>query len=441
MFASQALGRVFSDRGILGAMLEVEAALAEAEAECGVIPREAAAAIRDACDPGLYDIEAIGRGAALGGNLAIPLVKALTAKVEADHRGYVHWGATSQDVIDTGFMLLARTALAEIGAQTRSAMKAAAALARRHRDAIMPGRTWMQHALPIPFGYKVAVWLSGLAAAHAAVRRVRREALAIQFGGAAGTLAALRSDGLQVRAALARRLSLPEPAVTWHAERSRIFEIAAALGLLSGACAKIALDIQLLMQTEIGEALEPSAPGKGGSSTMPHKRNPVGSAAVRANHRRITGLVATIVSALEQEQERAPGAWPAEWETMRDLFLLAGGSVERTAAMLAGLEVEEGRMRENLDLTLGLPLAESLMMALARDIGRMEAHHRVEAASRTAATKRRPLAEIARSDPQISDVLGEDEIDAALDPSNYLGSAAAMIERALTEAERELEAD
>ncbi|MGQ7793491.1 3-carboxy-cis,cis-muconate cycloisomerase [Faunimonas sp. B44] len=441
MFASGAMARAFSDRAVLGAMLEFEAALAAAEAECGVIPADAVQPICEKCDPKLFSADEIGRQAALAGNLAIPLVKALTSAVDPKARGYVHWGATSQDVIDTGFMLLARGGLDRLAADLRRGMRACIALAAAQGDAIMPGRTWLQHALPIPFAHKASVWLSGLAAAHRAIRRARSEALAVQFGGAAGTLAALGGDGLRVRAALAARLGLPEPAITWHAERSRIVTIASALGIASGAAAKIATDVQLLMQTEVGEAFEASAPGKGGSSTMPHKRNPVSSAAVRANHRRVTGLMAIIHGAMEHEHERSPGAWPAEWETMRDLFLLSGGSAERIADLIEGLELDPERMRANLGLTLGLPLAESLMMALAPKIGRMEAHHRVEAASKAAARDKRALAAVAKDDPAITDVLGPEAIDRALDPARYLGAAADMVRMAVDEAKREMEAE
>jgi 3-carboxy-cis,cis-muconate cycloisomerase len=303
----------------------------------------------------------------------------------------------------------------------------------------MPGRTLMQQALPITFAFKAAVWLSGLTGAAERLSRVEVEALALQFGGAAGTLAALGADGAKVKSALAKRLGLKEAPISWHTERGRLFDVATALAALSGASAKVAGDVLLLMQTEVGEAFEPAAAGKGGSSTLPHKRNPVGAAAIRANHRRISGMMATITLGLEQEHERAAGAWAAEWETLRELSMLAAGSVERLAEMLAGLEVDAERMRANLDATLGLPLAESLMMALAPKIGRMEAHHRVEAASKLALASNRPLAEVAKSEPAIAGNLSAQEIDHALNPRNYLGSAEAMIDAALAAAQNAVE--
>lgn len=439
IFASAAVAGMFSDRAIVQAMLDFEAALAEAEAEVGVIPATSVAPIKSACDAGLFDIAAIGQAAAPAGNIAIPLVKTLTATVNEKARGHVHWGATSQDVIDTAFVLCAKPALAHMRGEAVSAMKALVALIGAHRGTIMPGRTLLQQALPVTLAYKAAVWLSALTGAAERLRRVQAGALALQFGGAAGTLAALGADGAKVKTALAKRLGLSEMPIAWHTDRGRVFDIAAALAGLSGACAKIAGDVALLMQSEVGEAFEPAALGKGGSSTLPHKRNPVGAAAIRANHRRISGAMATVTMALEQEHERAAGAWAAEWETMRELFTLAAGSIERLVELLAGLEVDAARMRANLDATLGLPLAESLMMALAPKIGRMEAHHRVEAASKLALASSRPLAEVAKAEPAIAGNISAQEIDSALDPRNYLGSAEAMIDAALAAANKEME--
>jgi 3-carboxy-cis,cis-muconate cycloisomerase len=261
----------------------------------------------------------------------------------------------------------------------------------------------------------------------------------VQFGGAVGTLAALGSDGIKVRRLLAERLKLAEPGISWHSERSRIFALGVALAGLAGACSKIGTDVALLTQPEVGEASEPPAAGKGGSSAMPHKRNPVGAAAIRANHRRIAGLIATLAMSLEAEHERAPGGWAAEWETLRDLLILAGGSVERTREMLAGLQVDPALMRSNLDAALGLPMTESLMMALAKKIGRAEAHRRVEAASKLALSHRQPLREIAKAEPAIAGNITAEEIDRALDPGRYLGSSEFMVGAALQDAQREME--
>ena len=441
IFTSALVAEIFSDRAMLQAMLDFEAALAWAEGEAGLIPAEAVGPIEAACKAELYDLAEIGKAAALAGNVAIPLVKALTARVRESARGCVHWGATSQDVIDTATMLMARNALRHMRGELSGAMGALAKLIGEHRDTLMPGRTLMQQALPISFGFKAAGWLSGLTGAAEQLKEIEANGLAMQFGGAVGTLAALGGKGLPVRKALAARLKLREPSIAWHAERGRIFAVGAALAGLSGACSKIATDVMLLMQSEIGEAFEPVASGKGGSSTMPNKRNPVAASAIRANHRRIAGQLTTLAMSLEAEHERAPGGWAAEWETLRELFVLSGGNIERLREMVEGLEVDPGRMRGNLDAALGLPLAESLMMALAPKIGRSEAHHRVEAASKLALASKRPLGEVAKAEPAIAGNLSVEEIDRALDPGRYLGSAEAMIEAALADARRAIEAD
>jgi 3-carboxy-cis,cis-muconate cycloisomerase len=439
VFASASVASIFSDHSLIQAMLDFEAALARAEATLGIIPSESAEAIAEACDFSLYDLGEIGRAASLAGNPAIPLVKALTARVPEASRGFVHWGATSQDVIDTAFMLAARRALAVLRVDIRSAMRAAAELVETHRGTLMPGRTLMQQAVPITFGFKAAVWLSGLTAAAARLRNAELTAPALQFGGASGTLAALGENGTAVRHALAVALGLNEAPMTWHAERSRVFDLAAALANLSGTCSKIATDILLLSQTEVGEAFEPAAEGKGGSSTMPHKRNPVGTIAIRANHRRIAGLLATLAMSLEGEHERAAGGWAAEWETLRELFGLAAGSLERLRDTLSGLVVDPGRMRANLGATLGLAMAESLMMALATSIGREQAHRLVESASRRAVSDGCSLFEAASRDPAIVSLLRPDKIAQALDPDRYLGSAMTMIGATLDAAGAEME--
>ncbi|HSG93918.1 MAG TPA: adenylosuccinate lyase family protein, partial [Afifellaceae bacterium] len=358
--------------------------LARAQARTGIIPADAAESIHESCKASLYDPDAIGREARAGGNPAIPLVKALTAHVAEGARGWVHWGATSQDVIDTALMMQARSGLTLILADVTAAIRAGIALAETHKNAVMAGRTFMQLAVPITFAFKAASWTAGLVGVRVGLNRNLEDNIALQYGGAVGTLSALGPDGMAVRAALAAELNLPEPHMSWHAERSRFAEIATALGVASAVFSKIATDIMLMMQPEVAEAFEPAAAGRGGSSTMPHKRNPVGAAAIRANHRRIAGLVTTMLLAAEAEHERAPGGWGAEWQTIADLFTLAGGSAGHLAEMLVGLELDPARMRANLDKARGLPLAESLMMALAPKTGRMEAHHIAEAAVKKA---------------------------------------------------------
>ncbi len=439
IFVSPAMQIAFSDEAFLQAMLDFEAALATAEAECGIIPENYVDLICEACFATHYNIDEISHHSALAGNPAIPLVKALTNKVGGDAARYVHWGATSQDVIDTALMIMARNGLMLLSENLAQAISATIALAEAHRATIMPGRTLLQHALPITFGAKAAGWLMALITARRTVRRLTNEATALQFAGAAGTLAALGSDGAKVRAVLARILNLPDPGGPWHSERSRFAEIATGLGLVSGSLSKIATDIMLMMQSEIGEAFEPAAPGRGGSSTMPHKRNPVASAAIRANHRRIAGLVATMLMTMESEHERAPGAWAAEWDTLRQIFRLAGGSAASASQTLGGLEINPQAMADNLARTGGLVMAESLMMALAAHVGKSDAHHIVETASRTAIAENRHLAEVASQDSAITVHLSPAQIDTALNPDGYLGTTDQTIDHALAKAQAEQE--
>ena len=420
-----------SDVAWVAAMLEVEAALARAEARVGVIPASAADAIAACCQVDRLDVARIGRDAIAAGNPVIPLVKALTALVPGDAAAYVHWGATSQDILDTAMMLIAARGLDLIKRDLGEAARAAAALAERHRTTILPARTLLQQALPTTFGLKAAGWLVALLETQMRLRTVRRDRLAVQLGGAAGTLAALGNQGLDVTRALSDALRLAEPLVPWHTARGRIVELGAALGLAAGTAGKIARDIVLLAQTEVAEVAEPSAPGRGGSSTLPHKRNPVGAVTILACMRSINAQIAVLFGAMDAEHERAAGAWQAEWPAISEALRLAGGAVARVADVLSGLEISVERMRANVEATKGLILAEHVMMLLAERVGRLEAHQRVEAAAAVAATTGRSFHDVLMSDPTIVQHLTAAEIGAALDPASYLGSAAAFVDRAL----------
>ncbi len=374
LFADAAIAEILSDRRWLAAMLAFEAALARAEARAGVIPHAAAEAIAACCDAELYDISEIGRRTTLAGNPAIPLVAMLTAKVrERDPAAaeFVHFGATSQDVIDTGLGAIVSEAFELILVRLGSCADALAGLAEKHRRTPMAGRTLLQHALPVSFGLKCANWLDPLLECMDRIALDARPAL--QFGGAAGTLAALGADALPVEEALRAGASGPgytSGGVPWHTARLQPQSIAARLGLLCAALGKIARDVALLMQTEVAEVFEPSAPGKGGSSTLPHKRNPVQSVAIIAIAARTPGLVATMLSAGLQEHERGVGGWHAEWDVMREMLTLAGTASLHMQNLLEGLEVDAGRMRANLELTNGLVMAERVTFALAPTLGK-----------------------------------------------------------------------
>ncbi|HEX7954357.1 MAG TPA: 3-carboxy-cis,cis-muconate cycloisomerase, partial [Burkholderiales bacterium] len=330
LLRTDAMREAFSDRAHLQGMLDFEAALARVEARLGVIPKAAAPAIAAQCRAALFDIQALAQAAAPAGNTAIALVKALTARVAKSNlraAGYVHWGATSQDALDTGLMLQLRQALALVDADLKRLADALARLAKKYRRTPMAGRTWMQQALPVTFGLKAAGALDAVQRHRAQLRDLRDRALTVQFGGAAGTLASLGKRGPEVARALAAELKLRDPDLPWHAHRDRVAQVATTLGLLVGTLGKIARDVALMAQTEVGEAFEAHAPGRGASSTMPHKRNPVGCAVVLAAATRVPGLVSVMLAAMVQEHERGLGGWQAEWETLPEICMLTAGAL------------------------------------------------------------------------------------------------------------------
>jgi 3-carboxy-cis,cis-muconate cycloisomerase len=431
LFETPAMADNFSAEAHLAAMLAFEAALARAEARAGLIPAEAAEAIGAACRVELFDIAALYQDAVAAGTLAIPLVKALTAKVGREHGRYVHFGATSQDAIDSALMLQMGRGLDLLLDGLLAIGEATAALAEAHRRTPMIGRTLLQQALPITFGLKAARWLALVSRQLRRLVRLRSEGLVVQFGGAVGTLAALGEAGLPVTELLAEELGLAVPDLPWHTERDRIADVVTALGVVAGAMAKIASDVVLLAQTEVGELAEATAPGKGGSSAMPHKRNPVDATFAIASARLAIGNIPALLGAMEQAHERDPGGWQLEWSLVPAVFGQTAGAVERVRRVIEGLTVDAGRMLANLDLTGGLMMAESLTMALAATIGRLEAFQLVEAATKRAREGNQSLRDAALGDEQIRARLSPEEIDRALDPLAYLGSTDQLIDRAL----------
>jgi 3-carboxy-cis,cis-muconate cycloisomerase len=434
MLSSAAMRGVCDDAACLQHMLDFEAALARAEAATGVVPAGAAEAIAKACKAELFDIAGLAEAATRSGNLAIPLVKALTAKVagaDADAARYVHWGATSQDVIDTAAMLTLRAAIDALLADIDRAMAGFAKLARQHRDTPVVARTWLQHALPMPFGLKLAEYAAALHRSRARLRRLRHEGLALQFGGAAGTLAALGDKGMLIAEKLAQELKLPLPEAPWHAHRDRIAEAASVFAILAGTCGKIGRDMQLMMQTDVAEAFEPSGEGRGGSSTMPHKRNPVAAATAVAAATMAPNLAATIFAAQVGEHERSAGPWHAEWPVMPMLQLVTSGALASIVDIAEGMEVDVARMRVNLDATGGLIMAEAVTFALAEKIGKSEAHHLVEAATKKAVASQKGLREVIAKDPKISVHLSADRLAKLFEPMGYQGASQALIDRLL----------
>ncbi len=434
MLSSAAMRGICDDAAFLQNMLDFEAALARAEAAVEVIPLLAAAPIARACRAESYDHAALAEAATRSGNLAIPLVKALTATVarsDADAARYVHWGATSQDVIDTATMLMLRAAIDALLADIARAVAGFAELARQHRNTAVVARTWLQHALPMPFGLKLAEYAAALSRSRRRLKRLRAETLALQFGGAAGTLAALGDKGLAVADELSRELALPLPDAPWHTHRDRIAEAASVLAILAGTCGKIARDVSLMMQTDVGEAFEPAGAGRGGSSTMPHKRNPVAAASALGAATMAPNLAATIFAAQVQDHERSAGPWHAEWPTLPALLLVTSGALAAVVDLAEGLEVDAARMRANLDATGGLIMAEAVSMALAEKIGKSDAHHLVEAASKKAVAGKKHLREVLAADGKVAAHLDAAALAKLFEPMAYQGASQALIDRLL----------
>ena len=432
LLSSAAVRAILDDRARLQRMLDFEVALARAQAAIGVVPAHAADAIAQAARAEDYDPAALGEAAVAAGNIAIPLIDALTAEVariDTTAAGYVHWGATSQDVIDSALVLELRAVIDALIADLDRAIDGFTSLAGRHRRTAMVARTWMQHALPMPFGLKLAGYAAALARSRERLHRLRREALVLQFGGAAGTLAALDDRGLEVAERLSALLDLPLPEAPWHSHRDRLAEVASTLAILTGTCGKIARDVSLLMQTDVAEAFEPAAPGRGGSSTMPHKRNPTAAAAALAAATIAPNLVATILAAQVQEHERALGGWQAEWPTFPALSLVTSGALAAIVDIALGLEVDSERMRVNLAQTRGLVMAEAVSFALAAKLGKQEAHRIVEEASRKAAAAKRDLAEVVGEDDRVTQHLSAGELAKLFEPMSYHGVAQIFIDR------------
>lgn len=442
IYSDREIMAVFSGTETIRRMLEVEAALACAQARCAIIPASAARCIDDVCHvadiDSILDLAGIASASIAAGNIAIPFVRQLTAavhKVDPEAARYVHWGATSQDILDTALVLQIRQVTAQLDQDLLTAAKACACLTAAHRDTIMVGRTWLQHALPTTFGAKTAGWLEALERSREQLRHDGTRIAQLQFGGAAGTLASLGTAAPAVAREFARELGLALPAMPWHAHRDRLAHFSATLGILTGTLGKIARDISLMAQTEIGELAEPGGPGRGGSSTMPHKRNPVGCAAILAAAARVPPLVSTILSAMVQEHERALGGWQAEWDVLPQIAALTGGALRHLVGILDGLEVYPRRMAENLDATNGLILGEAYTLALGARIGRLQAHELVEEASREAVRRDCALSvcirEALAGNPATRDLLSDEEIEVLRNPAHYVGQAAAICDEVL----------
>jgi len=429
-FGSAGMREIFSDEGLIGRYVEVEVALAAAEARVGVIPKDAAAAIKKLARADAIDVAKLKAETDLVGYPIVGVVHQL-AKQCGDAGRYVHWGATTQDIMDTATVLQIRAALELVEADLAAMDAALAALAKKHRGTVMAGRTHLQHALPVTFGYKAAVWRGMIVRHRQRLEEIKPRVLVGQFAGAAGTLASLGDKGLAVHDALMEELGLGRPATPWHVARDGVVETVSLLALIAGTLAKIATDVMLMMQTEVGEAFEPFVKGRGSSSTMPQKRNPIACEFIVALGKVVRQQAGLMLDAMSADHERATGPWQLEWVAIPEAFIATGGALRQARFLVEGLIVDAGRMRRNLDLTGGLIVAEAVMMALARHTGRGEAHDIVYGACRAALDKGTTLLEELERDSDVTRHFDKKRLAELTDPVNYLGSAEAMVDRAL----------
>ncbi len=431
MFGTAEMRAVFSDEALVGRYLEVEAALARAQARCGVVPKEAATAIDAASRAIVIDFDKLRHETEIVGYPILPLVHQLAAAA-GDAGRYVHWGATTQDIMDTANVLQIRAALTIVARDLHDLRTILADLARKYRDTPMAGRTHLQQALPVTFGYKAAVWLSSIDRHIERVDQALPRILLGEFAGAAGTLASIGDGGLAMQKLFCDELGLHQPAITWHVARDGIAEAVTLLGLVTGTLGKIATDVMMMSASEFGEVSEPFVPGRGASSTMPQKRNPISSELMLAAAKAVRQHVAAMLDGMIHDFERATGPWHLEWVSLPESFLLTASSLANAKFMLAGLVVHDQRMRDNLDLTRGLIVAEAVMMAAAPKLGRQHAHDVVYDACRKAIEGGGTLADILAGVPEIVEALGGvAAIRHHCDPANYLGLCGPMVDRAL----------
>jgi 3-carboxy-cis,cis-muconate cycloisomerase len=434
-FGTPAMREVFSDLSLISRYAEVEVALAKAEARCGVIPQDAAEQIAARTDVTKLDFDLLRRETDIVGYPILPLVHQMVKQC-GDAGRYVHWGATTQDIMDTAVVLQLRAGLEIVEDDIAELRGILASLSRRYRDTPMAGRTHLQQALPVTFGYKTAIWLAMFDRHAERLAQFKPRVLVGQFAGAAGTLASLGDKGFEVQQALCEELRLGVPVSTWHIARDGLAEAVNFLALVTGSLGKIALDIMIMASTEFAELYEPFVKGRGASSTMPQKRNPISSELMLAASKAVRQHAGLMLDAMVQDFERATGPWHAEWMAIPESFVLTAGALHQAKFALAGLVVDETRMDENLSLSRGLIVAEAVMMGLAPQIGRQEAHDVVYDACRLANEKGLTLAEALLADPRIADRIDRATIERLTSPKNYLGLAPAMVDRVLGAATR-----
>ncbi len=431
IFTTEAMREIFSDENRVQKYLDFEAAVARAQGRLGIIPPEAAAEIERHCNAREIDFAKLETQTARIGYPVLPVVQQLVALCSGGLGEWCHWGATTQDVTDTATVLQIREALALIEADIEAIATSLAALARKYRDTPMAGRSNLQQAVPITFGYKMATLLAAFDRHRQRLRELRPRALVGEFGGAAGTLASLGGRGLETRAELMKELKLGQPTIAWHTQRDAIAEIGCFLGLVAGTCGKFALDVKLMMQTEVEELYEPFHEGRGSSSTMPQKRNPISSVYITAINSVVRQQVAALLDAMVEDHERATGPWEIEWIVLPEIFCLTAGALAQTLAVLTGLQVDEKKMQANLDLTNGLIASEAVMMGLGPHLGRQYAHDLVYDVCRQVAATGRPLLDLLAENDDVNKHFDRAALEKLCDPTNYLGEACAMVDRVL----------
>jgi 3-carboxy-cis,cis-muconate cycloisomerase len=431
IFTTQKMRDVFSDENRVQKYLDIEAALARAQSRLGIIPKKAAAEIVRHCDAKKIDMALLKTATEKIGYPVLPVVQQLVKLCKGGLGEWCHWGATTQDITDTATILQIREALDLIEDDIEAISDSLAKMAQKYRDTPMAGRSNMQQAVPITFGYKMATMLAAFERHKQRLREMRPRVLTGEFGGAAGTLSSLGKDGLKVHDALMKELKLNAAEISWHTVRDRIAEAGCFLGLVTGSCGKIAFDVKLLMQTEVEEVYEPFHEGRGSSSTMPQKRNPISSVYITAQTAMVRQLVAALLEAQIEDHERATGPWEIEWIALPEIFMLAAGALAQTRFLVGGLQVNAKKMRDNLDITNGLIMSEAVMMGLGPKMGRNKAHDHVYDICREVVKTGRPLADLLAEDKEIRKHLSRKEIDKLVDPANYLGVAGPMIDRVL----------
>ena len=431
MFGTEAMREIFDETTTLQRYLDVEAALARVQAKLGIIPNEAASEISSKCLVELMDQEAIAKETIIVGYPILALVRGIVSACDNNLGEYAHWGATTQDIMDSGLVLQIRDAINLLDFELEELCKTLARLTDEYRHATMAGRTHLQHALPVTFGLKSAVWLASLLRMRERLNQLRPRVLVGQFAGASGTLASLGERGMEVSDGLMDELGLGRALAPWHVSRDAVAETICFLALLNGALSKIATDVMLLMTTELQEAFEPFVKGRGASSTMPQKRNPISCEIIRGSARLVRSHASACLDAMEADFERATGPWHVEWIAVPEAFVLTSGALSQANFMLAGLEVDTDRMRRNLEASNGLIMAEAVMMGLAPAVGRTTAHDKVYEACRRAIAEGVHLRDALLADSEICTQLGPKEIERLMEPANYLGATQQMIDRVL----------